>query len=187
MARFIDSRNANDFRLDQLDIELRSVDGYTRLMNGIDDALGHNVIEVIFDDDEQLSQQQFDDASAVIDEHVPGAIDVKLLRYSLTSAYNSLEAPIELDYVNGLATSLYRSVDELDPVFADKPKTVTYYAEATQDPATFETTYSDPVVIERYEYAADGDDVIRSETKTISWVLVSGGEHAEVKTMVTYY
>jgi hypothetical protein len=186
MARFIDTRNANDFRLDQLEIEMRSVDGFTRLMNGIDDDLGHNVIEVIFDYDEAVSQAQFDSATAVIDAHVPGALDIKLLRYSLTSAYNSLEVPLEVDYVNGISASLYRSVDEYDPLLTDLPKTVTFYAEAEQDQETFVTTYGDAVVVERYEYVVDETDAVRSTTKTVSWVMENGDEHSETKTITTY-
>lgn len=187
-VRHIDTRNADLYRLDQLNVEfIEQLDGYTRLMNGIDDELGHSVIEVVFDFAEELTAGMIADATAIIDAHVPGARDLKVLRYSDTTNYNVLEVPLELDYVNGLNMSLYRSIDEYDLDFPTMPKTITYYADADQDPETFEVTYDDAVVIERYTYVADDEDLIRTRTKVVSWLLESDAEHPTTKTMTTYY
>lgn len=179
--RYIDTRNAELVRLDQLHMELESVEGYTHLLTGLDEELGHNVIEVIFDD--EPTQEQKDAAATVIDAHVPGARDVRIHRFTGTSKLNVFLPPLEVDYTTGLTIGLYRNVEATDSF--DAATEVVYYAEATQG-ESFDVAYSEPVVIERIERVRDETDAVRSTTTTISWLREDGTEHPTTKTLTRY-
>lgn len=172
--RYITETDPEDIRPDQLSFELESIDGFSHILTGA------GVVEILFYD--EVTQDQIDASDAIIAGHVPGAIDVKIARYTTAATFNAFEPPLEVDYVTGLCVGLYRSVESLE---GDLPSQVIYYASASSD-EDFVVTYSDPVVQEDYVYSYDALDVLRETQMTISWFLENGSLHETTKIITSF-
>lgn len=179
-VRYITETASDSVDPEQLHIEFESaaVTDYCGLLNGA------GVIEVLFSNEDELSETQITESDAVLTAHIPGSLHCKIYRY--TEPYGSIfEPPIDVSYVTGLEIGLYKSVDECDATDPSLPSVVTYYADASED-ANYNPTYSDPVVIERYDHFFVSD-VLKKSDLTISWIVENEDEHPLTKTVTTYF
>ena len=159
----------------QLQEELSAVSGYSHIMTG------SGIVEVIFD--EEPSQQVLDETDAILTDHVPGALNVKLYRYIETQKVDKRRPPFDIDYDTGIATRLHPHISSM--VFGEV-REIMYYASASMD-GSGNITYSDPVIKESYAYTRDSVGFARSRTLTIGWYLENGEIHSDTKERVKYY